>query len=691
MLVLQPHVVHAQNVPPQYKTLIKGMSPHEQVLTLDSIAAEYKRDNPGLTIQLLKAAIVISSESDHDTVEIQERMNLNRQYRFAGENDSALAQIDTALGIAHDAGLKEWEGEILSIKGVLLMRMSLYEDATACFVQGMDLAKSINDTETIAMLNKNWAALFFYTTDFEAAIERTQMALVTYSRMGDTGSVASCIDNIGLYYANMLLWDSAYTYQMKALAIFEAQNDTSKLMVCYNNLGSTLMNLGKLSEAKAMLDKSLAMAEKRKVDYQIMTTVATMSELYRKLGDRKAEQEAALRVYNLALSQENNFYALDATATLARSYYDEKQFEKSSYYYRITDSLRQIVFDSEKTDAVNDAEKKYKANERKQQIALLQADNEAKAVQAEKDRIVKWVIIGVVIVLLIFSAIVVRNYYRKKRDNRLLQEQNEAIEEQKAIIEVKNEEITDSINYATRIQNAVLPTSEKLNALFPENFIYYRPRDIISGDFYWAAEGRGGMRFIAVADCTGHGVPGAMMSMLGSSILNRLIVRKNITSPGKILDALHLELLTTLNATRDSRQVSDGMDIAVMMFDPAQNKITIASADRPVFVVKNGEMTVVTPDKISIGSSLPKDAPYTDHVMDATSGISIFLFSDGITDQFGGPDKKKFMTKRLKDLVITSASISIEERRELFSRTFDVWKAGMEQTDDMTLINVIIR
>lgn len=686
-------VVHlsgsAQNVPVQFVPQTKGLSPDKQVTAIDSIAYVYRKSDPDLCVQLLKSAIRISHENQLDTVELQERMNLNRQYRFAGKNDSAMMQIDSALSQAHSKKLHEWEGEILSIKGVLQTRIGLYEDATATFLEGMELATSIHDTETVAQLNKNWAALFFYTTDFQSAVDRTREALKIYSRMGDSGSVASCVDNIGLYYGNMELWDSAYTYQLQARDIFEALGDSANLMVCYNNLGSTLINLKNYPLAKIYIDKSLRMAEQRQSNYQIMTTLATMSELYHLTGERKAEQEAALRVYSIAQEQENDFYALDACEALAHSYYSEGNFEKSAFYFKITDSLRQIVFDSEKTDAANEAQAKYKAKERLQQIALLEADNTRRAAQNQRDELIKAVSVIALIVLLIFSALVVRNYHRKKRDNRLLKEQNVAIEEQSAIIEVKNQEITDSINYATRIQNAVLPTSEKLNALFPANFIYYKPRDIISGDFFWAAEGRGGMRFLAVADCTGHGVPGAMMSMLGSSILNRLIVRKNITSPGKILDALHAELLATLNTTKDSRQITDGMDIAVLMFDPAQKSLVIASADRPVFVVKNGMMQVLPADKISIGSSLPKNEPYTDNTVQIEEGASVFLFTDGITDQFGGPDRKKFMTKRLKELVTTTASMSLEERAEFLTRTFQVWKAGMDQTDDMTLINVV--
>lgn len=681
----------AQQVPARFSAQVRGLQPFRQVEVLDSLAREYYKSEPVLCVDLLKAAIYISNTNQLDTVEIQERMNLNRQYRYHGKNDSAMFQIDTALLVAHNGKYVEWEEEILSARGVLFMRMGLYEEATASFVEGMDLARANNDAEQLAILNRNWGSLYFYTTDFEAAIERTQEALRIFTELKDTVSIAACVDNIGLYFSNMSKWDSAYTYQLKALKIFEAQSDSGHLMVCYNNLGSTLLQMKSYGLAKSYLLKSLGMAERRGLDYECMTTLTTMAELYQATGEIKAGQTAALRAYELALKQENSFYALQSTEMLAMSYYREKNFERSAYYFLITDSLRQEVFDTETTKASEEAQKKYKAQEQKQKIALLESENVARTAQNERDVIIKWATAGIGILLLIFSVVVFRNYNRKKRDNDLLQLKNAAIEEQKAIIEVKNQEITDSINYATRIQNAVLPAADKLNALFPNNFIYFRPRDIISGDFYWAAEGRNGVRYVAVADCTGHGVPGAMMSMLGAAILNRVIVKKNVTTPGKILDTLHEELLSTLNAKGENRQVNDGMDIALMMFDVQQRKLIIASADRPVYFVRNGSLETIAADKISIGSSLPKSNPYSEHTIELDTDISLFLFSDGIVDQFGGPDRKKFMSKRLKDLVTTTQALPISERAQEFATVFDQWKDGMEQTDDMTLINIEIR
>lgn len=686
-----PQQYYAQPLPAKFAPLVAGHTAEQQVLIVDSIGASYRKSDPHLATLLLKVAIRISAEHQLDSLNIFERVSLNRLYRFRSENDSALAQLDTGLVLARSIGREDWEVELMAHRGVALTRLTNYDSASACYIKAISIAQRLKDTAMVGRLQQQWGLVYFYMVDFNAAIEHTQEALAIFVELRDTANIAANLDNIGLYYSNLKQYDSAFSYHLRSLPLFEELGDSTQLLICYNNLGSTLTRNGQFEPAEIYLTKGLEIARILKDQYREVTVLQSLGQLYDSARNEVKLLEVALPGYEMAVQLNNNFYAQSFAELLADSYYRQQQFEPAAKFYKISNQLRQVIYDEDIAAAAAEASRKYQTAERKKQIELLEADNVARTAQNERDSLIKWIIGGVVIVLLIFSAFVVRNYYRKKRHNQLLQDQNEAIEQQKAEIEVKNEEITDSISYAKRIQNAVLPTSERLNALFPQNFIYYRPRDIISGDFYWAAEGRNGMRFLAVADCTGHGVPGAMMSMLGTSILNRLIARKNITGPGKMLDALHEELLTTLNATSDSRQVSDGMDIALLMFDPEQKRVVVASADRPVFYVKSGALEVLAPDKISIGSSLPKNAPYTEHVLEAGDGLSIFLFSDGITDQFGGWDRKKFMTKRLKELVTSSVAMPLEERAELFAKTFDVWKAGMDQTDDMTLINVILK
>jgi serine phosphatase RsbU (regulator of sigma subunit)/tetratricopeptide (TPR) repeat protein len=683
--------VSAQQLPQQFASVIKNKSPKDQVEAVDSLALSYKSSDPDQCIFLLKVAIKMSRDMNLDSLEVAERINLNRVYRFRSDNDSALAVLDTAVDIARKGRYDKIMVQAMAHRGIALTRLAEYDSASANYERAIKMAEELKDTSMVGRLHQQWGLVYFYTKDFNTAIEYTERALRIFTLSNDTMNMAANLDNLGLYYSNLENFDSAFAYQLRALPLFEILGDSTQIVVCYNNLGSTLIRSGRFDQAEPYLITGLGIARRLKDEYRVVTVLQTLGILYdTTLNDSKL-QEVGLEGYELSVSIDNHYFAQAFAELLGSSFYRQKNFERAAFFFRESNHLRMLIYDEETASAAAAAAKKYQAVERKKQIELLEEANKTAAIKAERDELVKWAIIGVVIVLLIFSGYVVRNYYRKKRDNTLLQEQNEAIEEQKAIIEVKNEEITDSISYALRIQNAVLPTSEKLNALFPDNFIYYCPRDIISGDFYWAAEGRGGVRFLAVADCTGHGVPGAMMSMLGSSILNRLIVRKNMTSPGKILDALHGELLTTLNATKDTRQVNDGMDIAVLMFDPAKQEVVFASADRPVFIVKNGLLDVLRPDKVSIGSSLPKTSPYTDRVIPIDSGLSVYLYTDGITDQFGGTDKKKFMTKQLKDLVASTTRLSISERKELFTRTFDVWKAGMEQTDDMTLINIVIQ
>lgn len=678
----------AQQLPAQFSGLVKGRPPFDRINTIDSLASSYRRTDKPLTIYLLRVTVKEAKAAGLDSFLFVQRLTLSRFYRANGFNDSAMWQADTAIAEARLMGDSARVAEGLTNRGIIQTRLGFYDDASRTYAEGLRIAQQLQDTALIGRMNQHWGLMYFYMSDFNTAAEYTKKALQMFIAIRDTLSIAANLDNLGLYYSNLEKFDSAYKYQLQALPLFESEGDSTQLMVYYNNLGSTLARTGRYAEAEDYLNRSLAMAERRRDDYRIVTVWSSLAQLY---ADKKEEgkvQETAKRGYDLAVRIDNDFYAQQFAAALGESYYNTRAFEQAAYYYRISDQLREKIYDEETAKAADEASKKYQAAERQKQIEVLEAQNKAAEAKSERDRLIKWLIFGVAIVLLVFSAFVARRYYEKQKDNRLLKEKNDAIEQQKEVIELKNSEITDSINYATRIQNAVLPSSDKLSALFPDHFVYYRPRNIISGDFYWAAEGRNGVRFLAVADCTGHGVPGAMMSMLGTSILNRLIARKSVQGPGKILDALHEELLVTLNESKTARQVSDGMDIALLMYDPATGMITIASAERPVYYTFNRELHIVTPDKISIGSSITKNESYRETIIQAQPGLSLYLFTDGITDQFGGADKKKYMSKRLKELVIGHDGTSGSERAKIFASEFDEWKSGMEQTDDMTLINV---
>lgn len=271
------------------------------------------------------------------------------------------------------------------------------------------------------------------------------------------------------------------------------------------------------------------------------------------------------------------------------------------------------------------------------------------------------------------------------------------VTQQAGIIEQKNKDITDSINYARRIQTAILPTEAEMREVFPEHFVFYQPKDIVSGDFYWCTSvtttppnGKPHrLCVIAAVDCTGHGVPGAFMSIVGYTILNQTIREASVNSPAEALDYLNREVIRTLKQKADEDwSVKDGMDIALAAIDLDNKKLYYAGANNPIYVIRNGELIELTPNKQPIGAYILEQAPFTNHEMDLQKGDMIFLFTDGYADQFGGTKGKKFRYKQLKELLQQISTQPMEAQHKQVKTAFETWKNGYDQTDDVCVIGV---
>ena len=281
----------------------------------------------------------------------------------------------------------------------------------------------------------------------------------------------------------------------------------------------------------------------------------------------------------------------------------------------------------------------------------------------------------------------------KDRHNRELgqkvEERTKELNEQKELVELKNKNITASISYAKNIQNAILPSETDFKKEFPESFILYLPRDIVSGDFYYLAKHRQ-RTFLGVIDCTGHGVPGGFMSMIGYALLNQTIYTDNILRPEKILDNLHEGIVDGLKQYSESH-IKDGMDLSLITINNTSNELEYAGANNPIIIVRNAEAVVLPADRQPIGDGTRKHAPFTLQTFDLMNGDMIYLFSDGYMDQFGGPEGKKFMKKRFRKFLIEIASHSVDEQLTILKSTFRTWSGSEDQVDDVTVTGIRFR
>lgn len=269
-----------------------------------------------------------------------------------------------------------------------------------------------------------------------------------------------------------------------------------------------------------------------------------------------------------------------------------------------------------------------------------------------------------------------------------VKERTAEVVKQKEIIEEKNKHITDSIVYAKRIQQAILPAEEVFSSYLRNSFVLYKPKDIVSGDFYWI-ERKGSKILFAVVDCTGHGVPGAFMSIIGFNGLNQVVNEYNITNPAEILNNLNKIITNTLSQRQDEAKIRDGMDISICCVDLENNKMEFAGANNPIFIVRNNHVIEVTADKHPIGNFIGENEfRFTNHVIDLFPNDRIYLSSDGYADQFGGPRGKKLKYTQFRDLLLENHDKPMKEQKLLLDQMFEHWRGELEQIDDVCVIGV---
>lgn len=305
----------------------------------------------------------------------------------------------------------------------------------------------------------------------------------------------------------------------------------------------------------------------------------------------------------------------------------------------------------------------------------------------EKQRIILYAIIAILILVVLFSVII----YNRLRVTR---KQSAEISRQKSLVEKKNKEIIDSINYANRIQQALLKTEEYVSEHLPPHFVLFLPKDIVSGDFYWSHEVDEYM-YVAVSDCTGHGVPGAFMSMLGIAFLNEICARGKYLSPAEILDRLRYKIIEELSQTGKDGGNKDGMDISLAKINLTTNKIEWAGVNNPLWIIRskdgkeNKKLEVIKGDRQPIGHYAAMK-PFKNHFINLFKGDTIYLFSDGFADQFGGPKKRKFMVKNFKREIMDITGEPLGKQKQLLKSTFYEWKSHYEQVDDVCILGLRI-
>lgn len=561
-------------------------------------------------------------------------------YRHHGNYSKSLEYHLRALALNKETGNKSGIMVNLNNIGIVYWNMENYPKALEYFKNALDLAEAIGDKNNVGANIGNLGILYRDMGNYSKALEYDLKAMAIEQETGDQGGVATNLGNIGLLYTLQGDYAKAMDYNKRALAIDESIGDKVGMATNMNNIGNIYRNQRKFSFAKAYYDSAMAIALELGEKNQIKEVYQNRFVLDSLMGDFGAEAEDFKKfiTYRDSLLSEENI----KKATQAEMNYEFEQ--------------KQLVEKAaqEKKDAIAAAEKK------------------------RQEAVIWFVSIGLIVVI-VFSVMLFSRF-------RLTQKQKKIIEDQKGMVEEKNKELLDSINYAKRLQDAMHPPLAAIKKHFPESFVLYKPKDIVAGDFYWM-ETAGNHVLLAAADCTGHGVPGAMVSVLCSNALKSAVKEFKIYETGKILDKVTELVLEAFE--KSESEVKDGMDISLCRINKSTGEAEWSGAYNPLCCVKDGKLVEVFPDKQPVGMH-DNIKPFTTHKLNLKKGDMLYLFTDGYADQFGGPKGKKFKYKQLQETILAIKNESMESQKVILEKKLAEWMGSLEQLDDVLIMGISV-
>jgi serine phosphatase RsbU (regulator of sigma subunit) len=622
--------------------------------------------------------------SPSDSVKVISFNKLANHYRIKSEFDSAKTYANSGLEISQKNG---WGyGQSLSYNS--LSYINIYEfDLEAAMknaVAALNISEKTNDKENLGFAYLYIGYVNMVLREDDEVLYYYEKSLALRKELGNNYDLGFSYTYIGNFYTTLNIYDSAEHYHSLALEARIKTGDTRSIADSYLLLGSALFNQEKYDPA--IRNYALALEK-----YEEINDKRRLAETYRNYSEvflYKDELGLAEHYLMKSLEIAKEIGAMDNLIPI----YNELAIlqEKKGTFQEAYDYLRKHVEYKDSTANVNIYREVTKQilkhkRDKEEEIKLIQYKKEK-----ETQQILIVTAVGGLVLVIIFLIFVFNRLQVTKRQKLVIEAQKKKVEQQKEVVESAHQEIKDSITYAKRIQSAILPADKVVKENLKQSFILYKPKDVVAGDFYWMEsiapkeKGKDQNILFAAADCTGHGVPGAMVSVVCNNALNRSVREYGLVDPGKILDKTRELVIEEFE--KSDEDVRDGMDIALCSLEG--NMLKFAGAYNPLWIIRNGEILETKADKQPIGRLFDKLTPFTTYSIELIKGDSIYIFSDGYVDQFGGEKGKKFKAKAFRQLLLSIQEKSMENQRVIINEAFENWKGDLEQIDDVCVIGV---
>jgi serine phosphatase RsbU (regulator of sigma subunit)/Tfp pilus assembly protein PilF len=599
--------------------------------------------------------------------------------RSHGDHKEAIMYAEKSLALMKEIGYKKGEGSCYINLGVAYLDIGNYPKSIEFTLKGMILKEQIGDKKGAAVAANNLSEIFTDQGNYKEALKYLNKCLKFGEETGDKISIAMAYENIGLISYTQGRLDEALEYFKKTAKISEELDDKMGMASSYSNLGNTYFKKNKIDDAFTYQLKALKIAKGYKDKDAIVIAYNSLGAIYIKKGNYHLAIDYFNKAINISKEIDSKGGLLTAYEHLIVVYKQLKNSEEALHYLDAYHDLNDSILNKDNFRQLAELSTKYETEKKEKEILLLTKDKELNGKIIRQQQLVRWGLIGGLGLLFISIFSIYRRYRFKQKANRIL-------EKQKEVILQKNNLITDSINYAKTIQEAVLPTAKHVETLFPESFVFYKPKAIVSGDFYWINQ-TGDRLICAVADCTGHGVPGAFMSLLGFNILENITKQIKDIKPVTILESLNGEVITRLSSGDEKEVAKHGMDISLISIDRTSNMLEYAGAHNPVYIVRDKELIELKADKMGIGT--PHTGTFINKTIELKKGDMIYLFTDGFPDQIGGPKRKKFYYQPFKELLIANSGNDMKTQREQLDTAHMQWRdEKYDQTDDILVMGI---
>ncbi|HTB07307.1 MAG TPA: tetratricopeptide repeat protein [Bacteroidia bacterium] len=669
-----------------------------QVNHLISLASLLYTTNPDSTIVIVEHAALLAGNCHYQKGEARANSFIAIEYAVKGEYPKALDYFLKALNIAEAMGDKQLQASILDNLGNVFKLQSDYPKALDYYLKAMKIDEEIGNKNGNAAELGNIGILYEEEGDYAKALDYDLRAIKISEETGNKNAIAADLGNIGVVYQDQGNKLKALDYYQKALKMAEEIGDKYTSSYNLGNIGVIYDNLGDYANALDYDTRSLKVNEEIGNKSGIATNLGSIGSLYTRTGKFDLGEEYLKRAIGLddSIGEQNGLRQNEEKISML--YDSTGHYQLALEYYKKAMRLKDTLFNIEKNKALTRKEMTYELDKKE---AVAEAER-------KKQKAITFSVMAVLILVLVFAGFIFRSLRITRK--------------QKGVIEEKNKEILDSINYAKRLQDAILPPLNLVKQYLPDSFVLYKPKDIVAGDFYWMevaplGSPEGGSKepgnvsgvlshippseggeaiLIAAADCTGHGVPGALVSVVCSNALNRTVKEFKITEPGKILDKVRELVLETFEKSESN--VQDGMDISLIAISRQSSvdsiQIQWSGAYNSLCYIADGKMMEIPADKQPIGKT-DNPKPFTTHTINLSpltqggeGGGLLYLFTDGYADQFGGPKGKKFKYKQLMEKLSVISCKSMTEQKDILEKTFEDWKGSLEQVDDVLIIGI---